>query len=581
MCGILGKISKKVNKQEFKLDLKQLQHRGPDDSGVYFDENISLGHTRLSLLDSTSNGHQPMISRCEDFIIIFNGEIYNFKEIKGKLIQKGYKFSSHTDTEVILYGYIEYREKIVAKLNGMFAFSIYDKKTKKLFLARDRSGIKPLYYFQDNKIFSFSSEIKILKKYSPGVNFDAKILFLLLGYVPEPFTINDKIFMFPAGCYGQYKDGRLEIKKYDEYEYSPKIVKPYSDIVSDVRKLLDASIKRHLISDKPVGVFLSGGIDSSIITSIASQHNPKLQTLSLVFNDKSIDEEYFQNLIVDKYATNHTKVSVDSDTFLNNIDKFMQLMEQPTVDGLNTYFIAKIAKDNGLKSVLSGVGSDEIFYGYPSFKYSKKLYFLSKIPYSIIKIFGNFGKYKKLELLQSEKDLASYLPSRNLFLPSEISDILKISKARVYRLIVDLYENYHYSNIEKIEDKISFYELNIYMKNQLLRDSDLFSMTNSVEVRTPFLDRELVDYVLKIAPRDKFGKYNKNILVDATIDLLPKEVYSRKKSGFVLPYEKWLVNNIDRFPVQKDVLNKFKNGRISWGQFWAVFVLENKFNEKV
>jgi asparagine synthase (glutamine-hydrolysing) len=586
MCGILGQVSRNIDRREFKSRLGLLHHRGPDDSGIYFDENIALGHTRLSILDLSSDGHQPMISNCENFIINFNGEIYNFEEIKKDLIQKGYVFNSQADTEVLLYGYIEYKENIVNKLNGMFVFSIYDKKEAKLFLARDRSGMKPLYYFKDDKIFSFSSELSAITKHSSSISLDAKILFLLLGFVPEPFNIYENISMFPAGHYGYYKDNKLKTIKYDEYKYEPKIVKPYAEIVSDTRELLVASIKRHLISDAPVGVFLSGGVDSSVITSIASQCKSDLQTLSLVFKEKSLNEEYFQDLIVDKYSTNHIKCSIDKNIFLSTVDDFMSLMEKPTIDGLNTYFISKAAKDSNLKSVLSGIGGDEIFYGYPSFKNAKILKLLSKIPYSLIKIFENFSKikrgtYRKLELVKAESELAYYLPNRGLFSPSEISDILKVRKDRVYHLITNLYNDYHPSNIYQVEDKISFYELNMYMKNQLLRDSDLFGMANSVEIRTPFLDRELINYVLKVKPKEKFGKHNKNLLVDATANLLPKEIFSRRKSGFVLPYERWLMDDIDKLNVGKNIINKFKARKISWSQLWAIYILKSKFNEKL
>jgi len=452
MCGILGCISNNIDRVEFELNLSKLNHRGPDDSGVYFDDNIALGQTRLSIVDLSKNGHQPMISSCGNFIIVFNGEIYNFEEIKRDLIQKKYKFHSNTDTEVILNGYIEYKEKIADKLSGMFAFSIYNKREKELFFARDRSGIKPLYYLIDNQNFLFASELKAIKKHSPAINFDAKILFLLLGYVPEPFTIYENISMFPAGYYGYYRNGKLKKSKYDKYEYEPKIIKPYSEILSNTRELLQNSIKRHLVSDAPIGVFLSGGVDSSAITAIAAKYKNDLHTLSLVFNEGDLSEERYQNLIVDKYSKKHTKYLIDEKSFLSSIDVFFDLMEQPTIDGLNTYFISKAAKESNLKSVLSGVGSDELFYGYPSFRNRKTLKFLSNLPYSLIQILENFGKYKKLELLRAEKELAYYLPNRALFSPNEISKILKIDISRVYSLITDLYNTYHFSNISEFED---------------------------------------------------------------------------------------------------------------------------------
>jgi asparagine synthase (glutamine-hydrolysing) len=567
MCGILGQVSRNIDRREFQSRLGRLHHRGPDDSGIYFDENIALGHTRLSIQDLSSDGHQPMISECQNYILIFNGEIYNFEEIKDALLKKGYKFSSKSDTEVLLYGYIEYKEKIVNKLNGMFAFSIYDKKEAKLFLARDRSGMKPLYYFKDDKFFSFSSELKTLKEHSKGIDIDAEILFLLLGFVPEPFNIYKGISAFPAGYYGFYKENRLRIVKYDEYQYEPKIIKSYSEIVSDTRELLHNSIKKHLVSDAPIGVFLSGGLDSSAIVAIASQYKSELQTLSLVFNEKDLNEEHFQDLVVDRYSTNHTKCLIDENSFTSNIDDFLHLMEQPTIDGFNTYLISKAAKENNFKTVLSGIGSDEIFFGYPSFKNAKVLKFLSSIPYSLIRVFENFDKYRKLELLQAEKELACYLPYRGLFTPSEIANILKIDKTKVFDLIVKLYNAYPVTHIHCIEDKIALYELDMYLKNQVLRDVDLFSMSNSLEVRVPFLDKELVDYVLRINPEKKFGKYNKNILVDSVKDLLPKSIYNRKKLGFILPYEKYF-NEFE--------LSKYSNiGKLNVYQIWALKVFDS------
>ena len=248
MCGILGFVSdKEIDSKEFENNLLKLYHRGHDDHGIYMDDDVAFGQTRLSIIDLSKNAHQPMTS--ENYVIIYNGEIYNFKEIKKDLLSKGYKFHSLSDTEVILKGFIEYKEQIVDRLNGMFAFAIYDKKNKEIFLARDRSGIKPLFYYKDSKTFVFSSEMKTLKKYSKRVSFDAKILFLLLGYIPEPFSIYENILMFPAGCYGHFKNNELKIVKYSQYKYEPKIKKTYNEIVSDIRKLFYNSVKRELISD--------------------------------------------------------------------------------------------------------------------------------------------------------------------------------------------------------------------------------------------------------------------------------------------------------------------------------------------
>ena len=282
-----------------------------------------------------------------------------------------------------------------------------------------------------------------------------------------------------------------------------------------------------------------------------------------------------------RYNTNHTKFLIDEKLFLDTIDNFFDSMEQPTVDGLNTYFVSLAAKKSGLTTVLSGVGGDEIFYGYGSFKDGKTLQFLSKIPYTLIKIFEYTNKYKKLELLQAEKELAYYLPKRALFSPKEVANILNIDKSSVYDVIVKLWKNYNSSDIQQIEDKMSYFELNMYMKNQLLRDTDVFGMTHSLEIRVPFLDKELVDYVLRVEPKEKFGEFNKQLLADISKDILPKEIYDRKKMGFVLPFEHWFRKNIDRFDIDnKDIKSKFKNRQITWARFWAMLVLE-KFDEKL
>jgi asparagine synthase (glutamine-hydrolysing) len=581
MCGILGQVlNQNIDKKEFINQLMLLNHRGPDDYGLFVDKNIALGHTRLSILDLSSLGHQPMISNNDNYIIIYNGEIYNFEEIRVDLRSKGYDFESDSDTEVILNGFIEYKEKIVNRLNGMFAFSILDKKSGELFLARDRSGMKPLYYINSNDCFFFSSEIRALKNSSSRLNLDAKILFLLLGSIPEPLTIYNDIYSFPAGSYAYYSDKNLKITKYDSYKYEPKIIKPYNEVIKDVRELLDKSVERHLISDAPIGTFLSGGLDSSAITAIASKYKNDLRTLSLVFNEKDFSEEYYQDLVVDKYSTNHTKYLIDEKLFLASIDTFIDSMDQPTIDGINTFFVSKAAKESGLKAVLSGVGGDEIFYGYPSFLNAKKLNTLSRVPSFIVKALKFSHKYKKLELLKIENDLLFYLPTRAVFTPTEISNILKIDVEYIYKIIVRLWEETNTLHIEAIDDKVSFFELNMYMKNQLLRDTDIFGMANSLEIRVPFLDKELVDYVLRISPKDKFDKnINKIILADAVKSILPNEVIDRPKMGFTLPFEYWFRKNIDRFELNSKVKERFLDNKLHWSRVWTDIVLK-KFEQK-
>ena len=548
-------------------------HRGPDDYGMLIDKNIAIGHTRLSIIDLTSNGHQPMLSQCRRYAIIYNGEVYNFREIKDKLEAKGYSFYSSTDTEVVLNGYIEYKEKIAQKLNGMFAFSIYDFAKKQIFLARDRSGIKPLYYYEKGLGFMFSSEIKSIKENSHPIDYDAKILFLLLGYVPEPYTIYKGIKMFPAGCYGFHINGKFKFFQFSAYSHERKNRKPYGEVVCDVRELLSDAIERHLISDAPIGVFLSGGLDSSAITAFAAQHKPNLQTVSLTFAEQDLNEEYYQNIIVSKYRTMHAQLSINDNTFAGAVEAFLECIEQPTIDGFNTFLVSKAAKLNGLNTVLSGIGADEIFYGYPSFRVGSALKWLSNVPYPIIKLLIRMSRQPKMELLQLENDLCFYLPKRALFSPSEIASIMRVGEESIYRLITDLWESCQSQPIGRVEDKISYYELTMYMRGQLLRDADVFGMANSLEIRVPFLDTVLVDYVLSIGQKLKFGEFNKQILVDVSKDILPKEIFDRKKMGFVLPLEKWLKRNSSAFEVEGSIYNNLKDNNFHWAKLWAGIVI--------
>jgi len=549
-----------------------MTHRGPDSFGTYFDDHVSLGQTRLSIMDISDKGQQPMISNCGKYIIIFNGEIYNFKELRQKLVKNGVEFRSYSDTEVILNGFISYGEGFVGQLNGMFSFSIYNKITRELFLARDRSGIKPLYYFSKNGFFSYSSELKAFSLQYLTNNLEAKILFLLLGYIPEPYTIYEEVSMFPAGHYGYFSGGKLSISRFSHYQYHPKHNKSHDEIVSDSREIFYRSVKRHMISDAPIGVLLSGGLDSSAIASIASQMG-ELNTISLEFKEKNFCEKPFQQLIAKKFGTKHTSWLIDEKIFMSNIEFFIQSMEQPTIDGLNTFLVSMAARNSGLKTVLSGIGGDEIFYGYPSFRDCKTLNFLTYIPYTLIKAFLPYRRFNKLELLKAENGLSYYLPKRALFSPSNIANILNIDKKEVYQLISKLWLTYGPEERNSIEDEISHYELNMYMKNQLLRDADVFGMANSLEIRVPFLDNELVDYSLKVDSSEKMGALNKRVLAELSQDILPREIIDRKKMGFTLPFENWFKKNINHFDIDAEASKKFLSGEISWSRFWGLYVL--------
>lgn len=569
MCGILCNYSNKnISEELFKVCLSKMSHRGPDDIGIYIKDKVALGHNRLSIIDLSENGHQPMVSVDDQYVIIFNGEIYNHLEIRQELLNEGFVFKSYSDTEVILNGYVAWKEKILEKLNGMFSFIILNKSNNALFIARDRSGIKPLYFFIRNDEYWFSSELKGLPA-EFEVDEQAKIAFLLLGYIPDPFCIYKNISSFPSGHYGTLQNGKLSLKRFDSYSFSINKEISYTDAVKGTKNNLENAINSHLTSDAPVGVFLSGGLDSSILTAIAATAIPGLHTVSLTLDD-DLSEGFYQDLIVKKYKTQHHNLFIDKLKFRDAIPGFLSAMEQPTIDGLNSYLVSKAAKEVGLKTVLSGIGADELFYGYPSFRDAsilKKARFLSK---PLTALYRKNPRLSKFEFLTLKNDFSIYLPKRGLFTPSQIAKLLEIDIVKVNSVIDKLANTYKPAIDSTDLDKIGFWELELYMKNQLLRDADVFSMTHSLEVRTPFLDKKLIDFSLSLKSQYKFGKHNKQLLIDAFSHYLPLEIITRPKKGFTLPYQEWLTDSLDF----SEILGKNSEiQQMSWPKLWAIYIL--------
>ncbi len=575
MCGIYIKIGKNIIPELFEEKLSLLKHRGPDDIGVTHLEGISLGQTRLAIIDLSKDGHQPMISRCGRYQIVYNGEVYNFLEIRKELEKLGFVFRSHSDTEVILNGFIAFGDAIVEKLNGMFAFVIHDLQDARTFIARDRFGIKPLYCRHVGDTLELASELKILKSESSEVSLEAKIKFLLLGYIPEPQTIYSDITQFPVGHFAWFEDGKLNLTRYHLLEFRKKLSISYSEAVEETRNLLDKAIASQLISDAPIGAFLSGGVDSSVICAIASLHKKDIKTLSLFFAEQQYSEKAYQELVVEKFKLQYDSLEVSESYFLDVFDDFYTTIEQPTIDGLNTFLVSKVAIDSGLTTVLSGVGGDELFYGYASFKRAKTLKSIRRYLPMAWRA-SKFRRFKKLEFLQLDNQYGDYLVSRALFTPMQVAKMLDLDPAYVFNVAVQMTQGFGETATDNEIDFVGECELSLYMKNQLLRDSDVFSMANSLEIRVPFLDNNLVDFLCQIDPSYKFGKFNKNLLVEASRDLLPKQVYDRKKMGFELPFEVWIRSNLHKFDFDQNIKDDFSKGRISWSRAWAGIV-SNKF----
>ena len=575
MCGIAGAIQNNNSSEEQLkagvLAMNKAQRlRGPDDEGTEVvsknnTQTAILAQRRLSIIDLSPLGHQPM-SYGDDLKITFNGEIYNFEEIKKELIEKGYSFKTKTDTEVILAGYKEWGVEVFKKLRGMFALALYDNKNQELILARDRYGIKPLYYAKTEKGLVFASTVGAIK--ASGLvnlteNIDAKIGFLLFGSVPLPETSYKEISAVRAGHFLRFSAEKIEeIKYYDSLApFLNKTNPTKEEAVKKVREILDESVRLHLISDAPLGVFLSGGVDSSVLAILASeQRKTPIDTLSIDFKEQKFSEKKYREGVVMQIKSNHKEYLVGKEDFEKDKEDILSAMDEPTIDGVNTYFVSRVAKEAGLKVVLSGLGSDEIFFGYRNFKKAGLLRFIQKLPkilkwkLNILTLLG--GKYSRLIYLNKNSGLISYyLSLRGIFLPKEISEILKISETSVWEYIIKL-ENSLPANLKKLHpaDALSWLEVNFYMANQLLKDTDFMSMRHSIEARVPFLDHLLVEYVSSLPVNLKFGDKPKDLLISAMGSELPTEVWDRPKMGFAFPIADWI-------------------GKRDWAKDWARLIL--------
>ncbi len=569
MCGILFHKKTNLNKNLFIKNLKKLNHRGPDDSAYYFINDVAIGHNRLSIIDTSKKGQQPMFSKCNRYSITFNGEIYNFLSLRNKLKLKGYKFTSNSDTEVLLNGFIEYKLKILEKIDGIFAFVIYDSLLDEVFFARDQFGVKPLYYSKSNDELIISSETRIFNQ-THEIDEKSKILFLSHGYIPSPNTIFNNVYSLLPGKYVVLKKDSFTISE-------------YFSIVSEIENkkevynnnLLIEGIRKQLVSDAKIGTFFSGGIDSSIITYEANKLNKDLFSYSINFKDYD-DEEVYQKTLISKYGINNISSQIGINEFKENLSTFIKSMDMPTIDGFNTYFISKLVSENNIKVALSGLGSDEIYYGYPSHKKSSILKFLKTIIKLIpLKILPN--KFQKLDYLLLRSDYGVYLSQRGIFSINEISKILSISKLEIISYLNKNAPDLKEFDKLSFENKIGYYELSRYMEGQLLRNTDVFGMRNSIEIRVPFLDIFLFRNIMKVDPKIKINnRYNKQILINFYKNILPKKIYSRSKRGFELPYKKWLsIVKIKDQVIANYNLKSLKNSH--WSKIWALYVLDKKY----
>ncbi|MBS1778707.1 MAG: asparagine synthase (glutamine-hydrolyzing) [Bacteroidetes bacterium] len=581
MCRIAGIIDKQnINLAHTIAEMRDsMAHGGPDHAGIYTDDavRLALGHRRLSIIDLSENGNQPMQSNDGKLIIAFNGEIYNFRELRDEL-KDFYSFHTHSDTEVILAAYTKWGVRCFPKLKGMFALALYDLQKGEIVLARDPSGIKPLYYSITGDSLYFASEVrafKALKKWPERK--DWKIYFLTYGFLPEPVTTLEGVQPLERGKCMVVNVHTLASKKetYWQDDYSITIHNR-DEALNKVRTTLDDAVKRHLISDAPIGLFLSGGIDSSLLTLIADKvGTSKLHTLSIVFDDATYSEEAYQNIIAQKVNSDHKAFRLTKELYLEAMPDILNAMDQPTSDGVNTYFICKFAKEYGLKAVLSGLGADELFGGYASFSRGGMVNKLKNIPAALLNATEYLpqDKYKKISFLSRKDAVGNYLFNRGYFSTIETAQVLGTSSKEVSDKLKEICVP-GFVNELCYENQTSYLERSLYMQGQLLKDTDMMSMWHSIEVRVPFLDVELVQLANHISEDIKFNGRPKSLLVDAYADILPREIWDRKKQGFVFPFQAWMNGKeTSSFHIaNKKMTDKYQAGKLNWSRYWTYLI---------
>lgn len=562
MCGFIGCVHDK--EQNYRDEQKQLfknmndiiTHRGPDDDGFFYDDHIQFGFRRLSIIDIEC-GHQPLTYENERYWIIFNGEVYNYVELREELLKEGLQFATNSDTEVIIALYSHLKEKAVEKLRGMFAFTIWDKQEQTLFGARDPFGIKPYFYFVDGERTFFASEKKsiLLALENDVLDYDSLQYYLTYQFVPEPNTMSKGIHKLEPGHYFTKKIGSpMEIKRYWKANFNP-IQKSESDFIKEIQDVLIDSVKMHMRSDVPVGSFLSGGIDSSIIASIAKQFHPAIKTFSVGFEHQGFSEIDVAKETAEKLGVENISYVITPQEYMNELPKIMWHMDDPLADPacIPLYFVAREARKH-VTVVLSGEGADELFGGYNIYREPQDLEMFNKIPRAgkvLLKGIANLmpeGMKGKSFIERGVTPMEErYIGNAKMFTEEEKRELLS-----VYR------EGLHYTNITKPlysetkgydpVDRMQYIDIHTWMRGDILLKADKMTMAHSLELRVPFLDKEVFEAASKIPTSLKTANgTTKYILRKAAEGIVPEHVLNRKKLGFPVPIRHWLKNEMNEW----------------------------------
>ena len=583
-----------------------LAHRGPDDTGEHVsgDGRIGFINTRLAIRDLTPAAHMPMRSPDGRLCITYNGEIYNAEPLREDLRRLGYSFRSTSDTEVVLAGYQHWGDDVVRRLRGMFAFAIADSSDGvRVLLARDPLGIKPLYYTIAGELVAFASELRGLRAADViDTTLDAAALsaYLQLGSVPAPLTIFRDASALEPGCMLVIDDaGHAHQHRYYELpECVPNEPRP------DVLALLRDAVQSHMIADVPVGAFLSGGLDSSAIVALASEHTARLTTCTIRFLETEADESEYARAVAQQFSTDHHEVPMTVSDLVSDAAQIVKAIDQPSIDGFNTFFISRAAAQLGLKVVLSGLGGDELFGGYPTFRgvprmmralRSARALAPAGLSAHAMTRLGRSDRWRKVAdgLRRPVSPASAYLTFRGLFAPYEANTLLSGDVAfDAVAYVADVA-----GQGGDVQDWVTRAELRTYTANQLLRDADAMSMAHSLELRVPLLDTRLVDAMVRVPAQQRLaGQGQKPLLRDAVAQLLPKQVVNRReKKGFAFPMGEWLrkpeaaalfewdsgVFDMMDAAAVREVRDRFQTGRAHWARAWSLILLNEWYQQVV
>jgi len=627
MCGIFGIAAHRAQVPDGVLErgTRSLAHRGPDDSGTILlrdavsDAEIGLGNRRLAILDLSPLGHQPMQDAETGNWIVYNGEIYNFRDLRDQLERAGASFVSHSDTEVVLKAYARWGEQCLARFRGMFAFALWDAGRHRLLIARDAMGIKPLYYVQAGSHFLFASEVRTLLGSGlvpRRIDLAGLTNYLTFGSAYDPLTLMEGIRSLSPGHTLAWEHGTVRESSYWDLVDEPtsaEAVSPSANAdlsAEQIKPIVEDVVQSQLVSDVPVGVFLSGGIDSSALVSILSRKGVTPSTFSIVFREADFSEAQHSRAIAAKFHTDHHEINVSQADVLDAIPGALQAMDLPSMDGINTYFVSRETRNAGVKVALSGLGGDEIFAGYSTFRTVPRLERLSHVLHFLPeRVRGALGlafkavapasdQNRKLVSLARDNGclLHPYFLSRMLFTPDQRELLLRNQSASVLELAAASQRDrlLRALSLDPI-NRVSYLESRCYMLNTLLRDSDFMSMSQGLELRVPLIDHQLAKTVIGIPGKRKLNGTPKKLLVEALEGSLPEEIVHRPKRGFTLPFEHWMrqemrseiesgldSRRIDAGPlgglmsgheVQR-IWQNFQRGGVSWSRPWALFVLQ-------